>query len=117
MASWIFIVESNCIDPTREKEFNDWYNNVHVPDIMSTKYVKKADRYELTTPPGKLNYIRGLVDGRGKYIAVYEIETDDIEATMAAFGEKMSVIAKGRMSSLMKATCRGVYKKIASSPK
>ena len=117
MASWLFIVESNCIDPAREKEFNDWYNQIHIPDIMSTKHINKATRYELTTPPGKLDYITSLADGRGKYLAVYEIETDDIEATMSAFRTKMEIIAKGRMSSLMKATSRGIYRKIASFPK
>ena len=108
MASYLFIVESNCVDPARESEFNDWYNQVHVPDIMSTGYIDKATRYELTTAPS---------EGRGRYLVVYEIESDNIDATMSEFRAKMDVIAKGRMSNLMKATSRGVYREIASFPK
>ena len=107
MASWLFIVESNCIDPARENEFNEWYNQTHIPDIMSTECIDRATRCELTTQPP---------EGKGKYLAVYEIESDNIKATMSEFRDKIDVIAKGRMSNLMKATSRCVYRQIASFP-
>lgn len=107
MGKFLLVVESNCKDPACEKEFNDWYNQIHIPDIMSTGYIDKATRYELTTAPS---------EGRGRYLAVYEIESDNIDATMSEFRAKMDVIAKGRMSNLMKATSRGVYREIASFP-
>ena len=53
----------------------------------------------------------------GKYLAVYEIESDNIDATMSEFRAKMDVIAKGRMSDLLKVTSRGIYKSIASFTK
>ena len=105
MASHLFIVESNCVDPTREGEFNDWYNQIHILDIMSTGYIDKATRYELTTAPP---------EGRGRYLAVYEIESDNIDYTMSEVRVKMDVIAKGRMSDLLKVTSRGIYRQIAS---
>ena len=108
MTGYLFIVESNCADSAREGEFNNWYNQIHIPDIMSTGYIDRATRYELTTTPP---------EGRGKYLAVYEIESDNIDATMSEFRAKMDVIAKGRMSDLLKVTSRGIYKSIASFTK
>lgn len=32
MAKWLVAVDSNCSDPEREEEFNEWYNEVHLPD-------------------------------------------------------------------------------------
>ena len=71
MEHWINILETNC-DPAREDEYNDWYDNIHVPDILLTPGFVRARRY--------LN--KEFRDGRGKYMALYEIETDDIEKTM-----------------------------------
>jgi hypothetical protein len=72
MTKWINLVETICADPTREDEFNNWYNNVHIPDVLKTPGFIAATRY----------IIRELRDGRGKYLTIYEIETDDIGATM-----------------------------------
>jgi hypothetical protein len=108
MASFVFMVESNCADPTREAELNDWYNSVHVQDVLKTGIVKKATRYELTTPPG---------EGRGKFLAVYEIDTDDIVATMEEYKNKMMVLSAGRISDLLKSVSRSTYKKLVSFEK
>ena len=73
MERWILMVESSCADPSREEEFNDWYNNVHIPDILSTPGFVAVRRY----------VAKEFRDGRGKYLTVCEIETDNIEQTMA----------------------------------
>ena len=108
MGKYLLVVESNCKNTAREKEFNDWYNQIHIPDIMSTGYIDKATRYELTTAPP---------EGRGRYLAVYEIESDNIDATMSEFRAKMDVIAEGRMCDLLKVTSRGIYRKTTSFTK
>lgn len=105
MEKYILIIESNCADPAREEEFNDWYNNIHVPDVLENDGHITAQRYTLLKP----------IEGKGKYLAVYEIESDDFDATWAKSTEKMDKkIAQGRMSKLMKTTSRGIYKKIGS---
>jgi hypothetical protein len=107
MASWLLVIESNCIDPGREQEFNDWYNNVHIPDIFETKCFVKAARYELPNPP----------EGKGKYLAVYEIESDDLDRDMALHGANMKrKEALGRITDLIRMTSRCIYKKVASFP-
>ena len=78
MAHWVNIVETNCSDPSREKEFNDWYDNIHMPDVLATPGFLSSQRYVCEEP----------VKGRGKYLTVYDLETNDIEKTMAVRRER-----------------------------
>ena len=71
MAKWIHIIESNCKVTSREAEFNDWYSNMHVPDILKCPVVVAARRYER----------HNAKEGEGKYLAIYEIETEDIDTS------------------------------------
>ena len=73
MEKWINMTETTCVDPAREQEFNDWFDNIHVPDVLKTPGYVSARRFVIKEP--KM--------GRGKYLAIYEIETDDIEKTLA----------------------------------
>jgi len=105
MAKWLLVVETNCNDTTREAEFNAWYDNTHLPDVLETTGVIRATRYENTNPP----------EGKGKFLATYEIETDDINQTMKALGENLGKkSAEGRMSGLAELVSSGYYKHIGS---
>ena len=104
MARWINIVESNCKDASREEEFNDWYDNIHLPDVLETPGFVAATRYVIREPQ----------DGRGKYIAVYEIETDDFEQTMEVRGKlREAQNAQGRGSDLLAVVSGVAYKMTA----
>ena len=103
MERWLLTVESNCADPSKEKEFNKWYDTVHLPDILETPGIVRAARYENTSPP----------EGQGKFMAMYEIETDDLGKTLAKFDEVVNTKAKqGRMSDLVIAVGGGLYRQI-----
>lgn len=103
MARWLLTVESNCADPSKEKEFNKWYDTVHLPDILETPGFISASRYVNTNP----------AEGQGKFLAMYEIETDDITRTLAEFDKVVNARAKeGHMSDLVIATGGGLYKQI-----
>jgi len=105
MGKYLLKVEANCKDPSREAEFNDWYNNTHIPDIQETKGFVKATRYEILEPS----------QDKGKYVAVYEIETDDIDELMTRHGTNMkNKEAKGRITDLIEVTARGVYRQTYS---
>ena len=105
MAKWLLVGETNCNDATREAEFNDWYDNIHLPDVLETPGFIRATRYENTEPS----------EGKGKFLATYEIETDDLDQTMKALGENMGKKrAEGRMTGLIELVSRGVYKHISS---
>jgi hypothetical protein len=108
MERWLLTVESNCCDPSREKEFNDWYDNIHLPDILETPGFVRAMRYENTNP----------AEGQGKFIAMYEIETDDLARTLAEFDEIVNARAKqGRMSELVVAVGGGLYRQVGAPVK
>ena len=76
--NWINTVEIFCTDPSREEEFNNWYNNTHLPDVLSTPGFLSARRYIIKEPR----------NGRGKYLSIYEIATDDIDRSIALRREK-----------------------------
>ncbi len=65
------LVENNA-DPAREAQFNDWYDNLHLPDALGSPGFVRARRYER----------HEFRDGRAKYLAVYEIDSADIEETL-----------------------------------
>lgn len=71
----------------REDEFNDWYETVHMPEILGFPGVKSAQRYRAR------NKIMGPQDW--PYLCVYSIETDDMDGLLKEFGE---AAVSGRMS-------------------
>jgi hypothetical protein len=36
MTKWLVIVESDCKEPAKEDEFNRWYNEIHLHDVLET---------------------------------------------------------------------------------
>ncbi|HLQ24345.1 MAG TPA: hypothetical protein VK138_00535 [Acidiferrobacterales bacterium] len=108
MANWIYKVESNCSDPKREAGFNDWYTNTHVPDILKEKDFIRAARYEAYKPK----------QGQAKFIALFDLETDDIERTLKVHEQTEAALkAGGRISDLLVIVTRGAYKRLSSSNK
>jgi hypothetical protein len=59
--------------PGREDEFNEWYDNVHVPEILTLPEFISGRRLRLVADDP--------FEGP-RYLAVYEIESDDIAATL-----------------------------------
>ena len=105
MAKWLVIVESNSSDATREREFNDWYNMTHIPDVLEAPGVVRATRYEALDPSG----------GTSKYLAAYEVEADDLQTVMKAVRQNVEKkAAQGRMSALLKITSTRSYRQVFS---
>ena len=73
--------------PGRDEEFNEWYQNVHLVELCSMPGVKGAQRYKVTAP------LQGY-DER-PYLAVYDIECDDVRQTLGAIG---AASAAGKMT-------------------
>ncbi len=106
MAKYLQVVALNCTEPEKEGEFNEWYNNIHLPDILETPGFQRATRWENTNPG----------EGDAKYLALYEIETEDIESTMKALLDNLAVKREaGRTSDLLgPRVLRGTYRQIIS---
>ena len=77
----VVLVFTDCTDSAREKEFNKWYDSTHVPDILETPGFVGCTRYELMGNPGP---------GQGKYLAVYEVESDDLPSALAGLQQKVA---------------------------
>ncbi|MGE0408587.1 MAG: hypothetical protein AB7P23_04900 [Amphiplicatus sp.] len=77
MGSYRFVVLAN---PTEgmEDEFNKWYNETHLKEVLQVPGFVAAQRFKIHRP-SLLPHQKPAHD----YLAIYEIETDDIEATLA----------------------------------
>lgn len=109
MAKWLLEVRTNCSDPSREKEYNDWYDKIHLPDVMEI--------------PGFIRSTRSVNPDfssreSGKFLATYEIETDGISKTLAKVDENMvRWKEQGRYSDLLVLVSMRVYRQISSFSK
>ena len=86
MAKHVFVVLTNAA-PGKEDAYNDWYTNRHIPDVLAIPGVVAAQRFTLSadqraTPP--LPY---------KYLALYEMETDDLKGLLAMLNERAGTSA------------------------
>ena len=83
---------SDCKDPVREQEYNDWYDNMHLPDMLEVPGMISATRW--MSVDKKENEVH-------KYVAVYELETDDLKAFNDAVRDRgMWTLREGRFSDL-----------------
>lgn len=59
----------------RDAEFNRWYDAIHMPEVLRVPGFVAGQRY---APAGTSEA------GQIRYLALYEIETDDLAATLGA---------------------------------
>jgi len=105
MTKWLLVIETNCTDAARETEFNEWYDKTHIPDVLETPGFIRATRYENTEPS----------EGKAKFLATYEVETDDIDGFMKAHTDNIArKRAEGRFSELLVLVSRGFYRQRSS---
>jgi len=104
MPKTIVLVFTNCADPAREREFNDWYDNTHVPDVLETPDFVSCTRYEMVGDPGP---------GQGKFLAVYEVESDDLPSTMAGLQQRVAQLAEqGRIIDCIRLASMASYREL-----
>ena len=60
-----------------EDEFNDWYSNHHMPQALKVPGMKTGQRFRLA------EHQRPGSTPQWKYLAYYEVETDDLEGLLA----------------------------------
>lgn len=60
----------------REDEFNEWYQSRHLPDVTVVPGFRSAQRFTLA------KVLSAGADAK-PYLSIYEIETDDLDATLA----------------------------------
>jgi hypothetical protein len=72
MARFSFVVYSNPVEG-REQEYNDWYSNQHLQDLLTVPGVIAARRFKLSG-----TQIRDAAQAY-QYLAIYDIEADDVQ--------------------------------------
>ncbi|RVT94216.1 DUF4286 family protein [Sphingomonas crocodyli] len=80
MARYILMVVTSPVEGKGE-EYNRWYNEQHLRDVLSCDGFERAERFELTVP------VMGQFPG--KYVALYEMESDDPMRDFGKLGAKM----------------------------
>jgi hypothetical protein len=76
MGKYTLVVETSA-RLGKDDEFNDWYDNTHIPDVLEVSGIVAAERFVL----------HGSFIGDepvNRYLALYEMETDDPDGTLRA---------------------------------
>jgi hypothetical protein len=68
----------------KEDEFNQWYDNVHLPDILATPGMLSAQRYDLYE--AEIYRAQGAAPPEHRYLTIYEME-GDVDAIMLKIRE------------------------------
>jgi len=74
----------------REDEYNEWYDEVHLPEVLETEGFVAAQRFKVSD--AQMTNMDSGVPAR--YLAIYEMEGDRIEpilAALAAGADKMNM--------------------------
>ena len=71
MPKGIMVVQSSPSDPSGEDEYNRWYTEVHIPEVLAVPGFVSARRYRV---------LGAAEPGRHTHLAVYELEADDLTA-------------------------------------
>jgi hypothetical protein len=84
MPRGIMYLQTMPVSPDKDADYNKWYNDTHLAEIVSVEGIVSARRF-------------APMDGNGPYIAIYELDCDDLDAVVQRLGE---LGASGKMSSL-----------------
>jgi hypothetical protein len=76
MAKYTFVVMTNATSG-KDAEFNEWYNKQHIPDVLTVPGFVRAQRFRLADAR-----MGGDTNKPHRYLALYEIETDDLPRTL-----------------------------------
>ena len=110
---WFYFVKTEPSDPSRETEFNDWYDDIDIPDVLAVPSFKRARRAIGQEVPGFSDV--GLREGDGKYAALYDIATPDIDNSIIDLyvaARKMNAL--GRSTDALRVVEANYYRRLTS---
>jgi len=91
------------VDPEHEEDFNRWYDQVHLPDLLTIEGFLAARRYKLSGPAPRNQ------DPPCRYLAVYELASDDTRALMKHLGEEVARLGERGMHPKMRVGSAATY--------
>jgi hypothetical protein len=93
MPKGIMFVQSRPSTPEREDEYNNWYSNEHIPEVLAIDGITSARRF-------KVHPATPLDDDTPSYCAVYELDADDLGALLGELGAR-AMDGRMKMSDAM----------------
>jgi hypothetical protein len=82
MSTQYFMVLTDPVEG-QEDAYNEWYDDRHLADVLAVDGFVSAQRF-------RLSHQKPAASG---YLAIYEIETDDVDATLATLLSRLGTPA------------------------
>lgn len=83
MPSKMLVVWTNPTTKDAEEEYNRWYNETHLPDVLKVPGFVAATRYVFTGVAA----LDGMDDPPQRYLALYEVDAEDLHKAAALLQE------------------------------
>lgn len=81
MAKGLFLAWADVADNESEAEFNTWYDGTHIQQVRAAiPSITAVHRYRVADVPAA----PGQMQPSHRYLAVYELDTEDVQEAMAA---------------------------------
>jgi len=111
MPRGLLIVFSQPVSADREAEYNDWYDHVHLQEIVGVDGFVSAARYKAAAAQ-----LGGQPPEGPPYVAVYEVEADDLASAMDALRSGMGSGAFRLSDAIDGATTRAIFVEQITAP-
>lgn len=109
MEKWSYVVRCNCVDELREDDFINSYNEFCLPNFVG---LPECTRASLSVNPDISSF------ESGKYMAVFELETDDIGKTVQTIFKNVEKWRKEeRFNTLSAPVSFALYRQVNSMTK
>ena len=103
----VLVVLTNPVDG-REEEYNEWYDTVHLPEVLALEGFVAAQRFAAAPA------MAGREGPPRQYLAIYEIEADDVTTALATLGTAAPAM---NISSALDASSALAYAFTAHAPR
>jgi hypothetical protein len=76
VAKGIMVVESEPGHPDQEAEYNRWYRDVHIPELLAVAGFVSVRRFKVR------QQVTAGASPKPAYLTVYELEADDLDTPL-----------------------------------
>jgi hypothetical protein len=105
MAKYTFVVLTNAVEG-KDDTFNEWYTNTHLGDVLAVPGFVSAQRFKLADAQ------RAKPPHPFRYLALYDIETNDLQKTLDELGKRSGTPAMVLTDTMAPGTQAHIYEAI-----
>jgi hypothetical protein len=97
------LVWANCTSPALTAEFNRWYDQVHIPDLLASHLATHGLRYENAAPDA----------GEARYLTIWELDRTELGKLDEEFaGLRDRLTRRGRIHPALAVMARKIWQRI-----